>query len=340
MMRTVPRLVLALALPCLAAAQGMPDLALDLQTLGKAPLYELAFFAPDACELQAADLCVGAPGGRKLLRFDVFAINQGTADLVLGVPDPTKLLPDGEPMWVFSACHNHFHFQTFARYELRRHGEPTPILTGQKRSFCVEDTKQASPTAPSAKKYCCNATCGNVQGVQVGWGDLYPSNLPCQWIDITDGVPPGAYDLCVFINTAGILPDADPTNDSGCVPVTIDAPPAGAAAPKVRIRSPHGGKKAKVGRPLRIVWKKRVRGDFKFQELWFSRDGGGTFEFVTGGPALPEKKHVYRWVVPAGAATDQARVRVVVWSKNPPDGTGPGPLQHGTGDSAVFRIVP
>jgi hypothetical protein len=308
-------LLLAAALAARAGAQPLPDLALDVARLGQNPLFDLKFAAPEDCTLQPADLCVGGPGTRKLLRFDVLAVNVGLADLVLGVPDSGVLLPDGDPMWVFSACHGHYHFQSFARYELRGRGQTTPIVTGAKRSFCVEDTQRV--TATTERRYCCNASCGQVQGVQVGWGDLYASNLDCQWIDLTDGVPPGDYDLCVFLNTAGILPDANPANDLGCVPVTLSAPSPDAPAPRVRVTAPrrhHGGR---AGRPLKIAWKKRVRGAFRFQEVWASLDDGATWTLVSG--ELPAGKRSFRWLVPEGSATDAARVRVVVWARNPRD---------------------
>ena len=332
---------LALAATCLGqvSGQGMPDLRIDAQRLAAGVTYEVGFFDGNACELQPADLCVRAPGTRKLLRFDVFAINQGPGDLVLGVPDDTTLLPDGSgKMWTYSACHKHYHFNTFARYELRQRGETMPVLTGQKRSFCVEETQTAGAT--SARKYCCRPECGNQQGVQVGWGDLYPSNLPCQWIDITDGVPPGDYDLCVFLNTANILCDADPSNNSACVPITIDAPPASARAPKVKVKSPGARTRARVGRALKIAWAKKVKGTFQKQEVWFSRDDGQSWQLLTGGDALPVKSHAYRWTVPADAATDHARVRVVVWTKNPKDAplNSAGALQRGVAESRSFRI--
>jgi lysyl oxidase len=335
----VSRLGLLVALAVLAGpahAGALPDLALDVATLGRHPVFDLKSVSPDDCTLQPADLCVGGPGVRKLLRFDVLAVNVGAADLVLGVPDTAATLPDGEPMWVYSACHGHFHFQTFARYELRRRGETTPVLEGAKRSFCVEDTQRV--TGSSSRRYCCTAACGNVQGVQVGWGDLYASNLDCQWIDLTDGVEPGEYDLCVLLNTARLLPDADPSNDVGCVPVTVSGPPPDAPAPRVRLTAPRKGRKPRAGHALRIAWKKRVRGAFRFQEVWASRDGGATWQLLAAD--VPEKRHTYRWMVPSDAATDAARVRVVVWARNPPDDPGAGALQRGIGESATFRIRP
>ena len=318
-----------------ARAQDLPDLAVDATTLGSSVTYDLLSFSPDGCELQPADLCVRAPGARKLLRFSVFAVNQGTADLRVGNPldELDVQLPNGDAKWVYSSCHKHYHFQTFARYELRRRGETTPILVGQKRSFCVEDTRVATATSP--RKYCCTAECQNVQGVQVGWGDLYPSTLPCQWIDVTDDVPPGEYDLCVFLNTAQILPESDYANDASCTSLTIAAPSK--PGPKIRLKSPHGHAKAKVGRVLRVVWQKKVPGAFKFQEVWFSPDDGVTWRLLAEN--LAEKPNAYRWRVPADAVSEHARLRVVVWGRNPPTGGGES-FQKGVATSGAFRIVP
>src|SRR6185295_15389418 len=190
-----------------------------------------------------------------------------------------------------------------------------PIL-GQKRSFCVEDTEAATATTP--KRYCCNPPCEQpgIQGIQVGWGDLYASVLPCQWIDVTDGVEPGEYDLCVLLNTERLLPDVDPSNDNGCVPVTVDAPEP-ALVPKVKVRAPRAKPKRHEGRPLRITWQRRVKGTMRFQEIWFSPDDGATWTFVAGGDEeVPNSEKSYRWTIPAGSATAKARVRVVVWSEN------------------------
>jgi Lysyl oxidase len=335
-------LALALLLVGSAArAQGLSDLRLDTDLLAASVKYDLQLFDPadpSSCELQPADLCVSGPGVRKLLRFSVLAVNQGTADLVVGTPDASALNPDGTPKWVYSACHKHFHFQTFARYELRPRGAPGAVLVGQKRSFCIEDTRKVSPSSPDQARYGCNPNGLNVQGVQVGWGDLYASNLPCQWIDVTDLAATGDYDLCVFLNTARLLPDADPGNDAGCVPITIDGPSAGAVAPKVVLRAPRQRTKARVGKRLKVAWRKRVRGEFRFVEIFFSRDGGATWQFV--GASQDGKRNTYGWVPPADAVTESARMRVVVWSQAPGAATGAGAFLHTVRDGKPFRIVP
>ncbi len=312
------------------AAQGMPDLVLDQTVLGQNVRTEVQSFAPGACELQAEDLCLGGAGSRKLLRFDVLATNAGDADLVMGQPNDTDRLPSGDRKWIFSSCHGHWHFKTFARYELRRAG--TVVLEGQKRSFCIEDTRPA-PGADPTRRYCCREGCTQpgIQGIQAGWGDLYSSTLPCQWIDVTD-LEPGDYELCVLLNTERQMPDADASNDVGCVPITIDAPSATEPAPRVVLRSPKGRKSRRAGKHLTIAWQTRIKGGRKSvraQDVFVSLDGGATFELVAGG--LASSVHKWKWTPAEGTSVAQALVRVVAWSR-----AG----HRGAAESKPFVIAP
>ena len=336
--------VLALVGALAAAAWAGPDLVVNPTKLASSVGVELQTFATDACELRAPDLCVGAPGGRKVVRFSVFAENQGDADLVVGDPmqNPNELLPNGELKWVFSQCHNHFHFQTFARYELRRRGELTAVLTGQKRSFCIEDTLVAGAVLPNP--FCCNPgpQCPSpVQGIHHGFGDLYPSALPCQWIDVTDGPTPGTdlaagdYDLCVLLNTGGFLDERPLDNNTACVPFTVD-PPA-RPAPRVKLQKPRARAVVKVGSVLKVTWKKKLRGKFQQQEVWWSKDGGVTWTLLA---TTAHRGGVYPWTVPADAVTEAGVVRVVVWQRYPKDGTTAGAYQRGVANSGLFRVTP
>jgi hypothetical protein len=326
--------VLLFGLASASGGQGMPDLVLDGALLQMSVSFDLQSFAASACELQPIDLCVGGPGPRSLLRFSVLATNLGTADLVLGVPPMIE--PPNQGGFVYSACHMHFHFTSFARYELRQRGTTTVVAPGQKRSFCVEDTRQVDPAAPIVKKYCCTGACQNLQGVQVGWGDLYPSSLPCQWIDVT-GVAPGDYDLCVFLNTEGLLAE-DPAGNEACVPVTLSAP--GVPAPTVKVKKPHAGRKLRVGRRLAVTWKRRAHGELLFQEVWLSRDGGASYDRLAR-LVPPNAKHAVRMAITPELAGEQARIKVYVCARNPKDDdTGAGARQCGEAESGVFRIVP
>ncbi len=142
--------------------------------------------------------CITQPGTRRLLRFDTATANVGTADLFVGVPTAGVCFQ-------FSECHQHYHFLGFSQYTLYQTDGTTVAATGHKQSFCLEDVEQyqAAPAPDPATPFSCTN-----QGLHVGWEDVYPNDIDCQWVDIT-GVPAGNYLLKVAVNTAGYLPESD-----------------------------------------------------------------------------------------------------------------------------------
>ena len=158
-----------------------PDLVIDPSWID--PMTNDIMVGRNTCELLEG--CVDDVGIRTILRFSLSARNIGSTDLVLGVAANN---PD---VFHYSGCHDHYHFDNFANYELRD-GE-TVIARGHKQAFCLLDSY--SPAWPNAfgKFYCGN------QGISRGFADIYEAELPCQWIDITE-VPPGDYTLRAEIN--------------------------------------------------------------------------------------------------------------------------------------------
>ncbi len=158
-------------------------------------------------------------GTRRLLSFDTETRNIGSGDLVVGDPSTNSL-------FVWAQCHQHWHFEKFATYNLLDSGgNVVTNAFGHKVGFCMEDYVAWSPTAGPLKYNCSN------QGIQVGWADSYYGYHPelgfpgvaCQYIDITD-VPPGDYTLQLIVNPDGLLPESNYENNTTLVPVTI--PPA------------------------------------------------------------------------------------------------------------------
>jgi hypothetical protein len=147
------------------------------------PYEEDIFVEADSCLLYEG--CVAAPGWRRVLRFDTFTPNAGSRDLTMGVPSNH---PD---LFHFSECHNHYHFDGYANYELVD-DSGAAVALGHKQAFCLIDLNNWSGWSNW------NYDCGN-QGISVGMGDVYSSYLDCQFIDITD-VTPGDYTLRVELN--------------------------------------------------------------------------------------------------------------------------------------------
>ena len=161
-------------------------------------------FTDDDCEVQEHMI---AAGSHRLLRFSTESRNIGGSDMVMGSPE-------GNPNFEFQECHGHYHFKGFAAYVLK---DKTGFIVaqGRKVSFCLEDVRRWDPSAPKDSKFTCEE-----QGIQAGWSDIYDGGLPGQWIDIT-GILAGDYDLEITINPEHVIDEADYSNNTTVVPVTI-----------------------------------------------------------------------------------------------------------------------
>src|SRR5262249_28303883 len=150
--------------------------------------------------------------GHTLLRLSNSVANQGAGKLELrgGAinPDGTQQVyqriyrDDGTFFdvlagnFVYHPEHMHIHFEDFAQYNLRpvnADGSPGALIAGgQKTSFAVEDTAVYNSSLPGFSSTSAYNSAGQIQGLSVGWADVYNANLADQWIDIT-GVAPGTY---------------------------------------------------------------------------------------------------------------------------------------------------
>jgi len=180
---------------------GKPDLALDPQRFVAQMEIVDRYFAPDDCAI--AEEVVGAPGYRRLLRFDTVLMNRGDGDLVVG----DRSDPDNPyaPYFVYHQCHGHYHIRYFSIYELLTL-DGQLVVAGTKQGFCFEDSFKYEDGGKSQ-----GYECGE-QGITSGWGDWYYKQLVGQWIDIT-GVPEGDYIVRVSINTGQYSPIFDEGKD-------------------------------------------------------------------------------------------------------------------------------
>lgn len=179
-------------------------------------------FPTDDCAI--AEGCVDGAGWRRLLKFATWTPNTGTADLYLGPPSDTV------GYFEYSPCHDHYHFDSYARYELRA-ADGTVVASGHKQAFCLLDFYRYPGTMSGGARY----TCSN-QGIQMGWQDVYGEHLDCQWVDVT-AVAPGDYVLRIEVNFLHMLNESDYTNNLAEIPVTI---PADMPAADVTVACPAG----------------------------------------------------------------------------------------------------
>ena len=121
--------------------------------------------------------CVSGVGRRLLYTFDTFVHNIGHGDLI--GPNIGK----NPQLFTWASCHQHYHFDKFARFYIRNITTNDIVIPGAKLSYCMEDTQQyfQGPSVPCNPQYGCLD-----QGIPRGRSDLYPGSLDCQWLDITD----------------------------------------------------------------------------------------------------------------------------------------------------------
>ncbi len=163
--------------------------------------------------------CAGAQTGRRLLHFSLRSRNLGPDDLVIGNTGcpVCPLNPGaecGNPLFMCSEAHGHPHFEGFSRADLvDARGEI--VAAGHKQGFCLLDLECAHPVY----------SCG-FQGISAGCSDVYAAGLPCQYIDLTDAtVPAGSYTLRVTVDADSRIDEADESNNTASVPVTVTGPP-------------------------------------------------------------------------------------------------------------------
>ena len=195
-----------------AAGTEGRDLVIDPSALD--PMIVEETFGPSHC---AVDHGCTLQGTRSLLKFTTETRNIGDTDVFLGSP----LDPNGP--FESDSCHGHDHYGVSARAELL--DGATQLAVSEKLGFCLLDGVQFDPNANSSAVY----GCAN-QGLQSGWGDLYFSNLDCQWVDIT-GIPGGTYTLRLTANPEQSTALEDPNNFGNNVVEIQVVIPGGPAEP-------------------------------------------------------------------------------------------------------------
>ena len=141
--------------------------------------------------------------------------------------------------FTYHANHGHIHFDGYARYTLRNRnadGSVGSIVTrpdgqlaaGQKVGFCLININssftlpngQSSTTLPGYGGNGQPATsCGQLQGIHVGYADVYTASLDGQFVDVT-GVANGNYFVEITLDALNGVQESDESNNTVFVPFT------------------------------------------------------------------------------------------------------------------------
>ncbi|MBI4201533.1 MAG: hypothetical protein HY532_00260 [Chloroflexi bacterium] len=204
---------------------------------------------PDIVTPQPRDLSIEVVNGGKRLRFTNEVANQHTGVLEVapasegvdcaegGAPGQSRLAyqriyrdADGDGVFtrgvdtefwtrevgcmVLHPAHDHWHMEDFSAYELW--DSSGAIVFGTKTTTCSMDSYRGfrlpgSPTSVYYSREDCNQT--TPQGVSIGWVDRYASDLPDQYIDITE-IADGDYCLVSTFDPNNQFLEVDTTNNS------------------------------------------------------------------------------------------------------------------------------
>ena len=127
----------------------------------------------------------------------------------------------------YHPTHNHVHYNDYANYILEPDttGSVNP-RKGTKTTFCIMDTTGVNTQVAGASGSAVFTWCPtqdpsfNTQGMSVGWGDTYGSNLSGQTMAVGDLVP-GIYRLRHVFDPKGLLQEKSEGDNESCRRIEI-----------------------------------------------------------------------------------------------------------------------
>ena len=180
--------------------------------------------------------------GQRLLRFANATPNFGRGKLELrggemhsdGTQDVDQIIYKRDGTFISRLAgtfihhpeHNHTHFNDYANYRLRKvnfiRGLGRVVAESSKISFCIRDSSIAYPLLPGFRLRAGYKTCETtVQGISVGWMDVYSKDLPGQWIDISH-LARGRYWLESVVDPFNRIKESNENNNIARVMIYIN----------------------------------------------------------------------------------------------------------------------
>jgi hypothetical protein len=163
----------------------------------------------------------------------------------------------GRLRYVYASTHEHFHYLSFDRYELRRASDNRRVSHDRKSGFCLGDryligagSSSARGASFAARRPVAKASivttrdldqeCGSgkpglltvKEGITPGNGDNYKPSLEGQFLDLT-GVPAGRYRLVHRVNADRKLHETTFANDTASALIELKRSKSG--RPTVRV---------------------------------------------------------------------------------------------------------
>jgi lysyl oxidase len=178
--------------------------------------------------------------GRKLLRFDSIVVNVGagrfevhgsrtntSTDMtvrqrIFDTAGGSRYVDTAARMYFGGDGHNHWHVRDLEDYALARLDNGRKVGTGAKHGFCFFDNYPFGASQSAYYKGCGSnpAALQQSMGLSRGWGDIYLSSLPDQYIDVT-GLTSGRYKLRAAADAANWFSETNNANNFTWVDIQI-----------------------------------------------------------------------------------------------------------------------
>ena len=128
-------------------------------------------------------------------------------------------------VFLFHPEHNHIHVEDWCEYSLREvlpgDGVGAVLAKSAKTSFCIVDLAIYDSGLPGFDPSPEFNSCGStIQGLSIGWIDVYSRELAGQSIDVT-GIPDGTYWLESTADPLGTVLEKDETNNVARIKVVL-----------------------------------------------------------------------------------------------------------------------
>lgn len=230
-MRAITTTLFIALMPCVFAQEPAEDLLPDL-IVDEAYLHDYRVVddvAPGRIHLRLSNATPNVGLG-PLYVYGVLPVNpDGSQDVNQRIFRSDGTYEDrAASRFVYHPEHEHIHLEDWALYRLREvlpDGGVGPIVAeGGKTSFCLRDSRAYDASLPNAPPLPEFTECaGAVQGISVGYEDVYTKDLPDQWIDIT-GLPWGSYWLESVVDPEDRILESDENNNVERIRVQVRPP--------------------------------------------------------------------------------------------------------------------
>jgi lysyl oxidase len=160
------------------------------------------------------------PRGQRHVAQAIYQDADGNGRFDRKVDRARSAVPSG--CMLFHPDHDHWHVDATAGYALTPAVGTTPVVEQDKVSFCLRDSDRLRKGAGPARHY---GECARnrVQGISVGWTDLYDASLAGQALELPPALRDGDHCLRLKADPADLFRESDENDNDSTVLVRLEA---------------------------------------------------------------------------------------------------------------------